>query len=310
MRTGKLILTILISIGLGQCLFAQQKPVVSQYMFNGLVLNPAYAGTNGYFSATGMLRNQWVNLEGAPRVSTLAMHSNVKNKNIGLGLVITNDKIGVHDDLAAYLSYAYHLKLPVGTLSMGLQAGFNNLTSSFNELTLSTPSDPILNDQITRFKINFGTGLYYFTENFYAGLSIPYIIKNRSFKQVDVIREIEESRYYYFTIGKVLTLTESIKFKPSGLLRIEEGMPLAYDISANIFIDDAINVGLSYREGDSMIGMFEIQLNDYLRFGYAYDWIISELSNYTQGTHEIMVNYRLNLFAPKHHKMCPGPAYF
>jgi len=289
---------------------AQQKPVVSQYMFNGLVLNPAYAGTNGYFSATGMLRNQWVNLDGAPRVSTLAIHSNVKNKNIGLGMVVTNDKIGVHDDLGAYFSYAYHLKLPVGKLSMGLQAGFNNLTSNFNELNLSTASDPILNDQITRFKINFGTGIYYFTENFYAGLSIPYIIKNRNFKQLDVIRNIEESRYYYFTIGKVLELSENLKIKPSGLLRIEEGMPVAYDISANLFIDDAINVGVSYREGDSVIGMFEIQLSDFLRFGYAYDYVISELSNYAQGTHEVMVNYRLNLFAPKHHRMCPGPAYF
>lgn len=310
MKTGKIVFIIMLGMMWGHFGVAQQKPVVSQYMFNGLVLNPAYAGTNGYFSATGMLRNQWVNLDGAPRVSTLAIHSNVKNKNIGLGLVVTNDKIGVHDDLGAYLSYAYHLKLPVGKLSMGLQAGFNNLTSSFNELTLSTASDPILNDQISRFKINFGTGLYYFTENFYAGLSIPYIIKNRSFKQLDVMREIEESRYYYFTIGKVFSISENLKFKPSGLLRIEEGMPVAYDVSANLFIDDAVNLGVSYREGDSMIGMFEIQLNDFLRFGYAYDWIISELSNYTQGTHEIMVNYRLNLFAPKHHRMCPGPAYF
>lgn len=310
MKTGRLIVTYLMILCWEYDVEAQQKPVISQYMFNGLVLNPAYAGTNGYFSATGMLRNQWVNLEGAPRISTLAMHSNIKNKNIGLGLVVTNDQIGVHNDMSAYLSYAYHLKLPVGTLSMGLQTGFNNLTSSFNELTLSTASDPILNDQITRFKINFGTGLYYFTENFYAGFSIPYIIKNRTFKQVDIIRSIEESRYYYFTIGKVITLNKNFKFKPSGLLRIEEGMPVAYDLSANIFIDDAINVGLSYREEDSIIGMFEIQLNDYLRFGYAYDWIISELSTYTQGTHELMVNYRLNLFAPKHHKMCPGPVYF
>lgn len=289
---------------------AQQKPVLSQYMFNGLVLNPAYAGSNGYFSTTAMFRNQWVNLEGAPKISNLTAHTNIKGKNIGLGMSITNDQIGVHNDFSIYGSYAYHLKLIYGTLSMGLQAGFNNLQSNFSELTIQNSSDPLLTNELSKFKMNFGTGLYFYTEDFYAGFSIPYIIKNRSLQDLDLIRDIEESRYYYFTAGKVFELSRSVKLKPSGLIRIEDGMPIAMDLNMNFFINDAVNLGCSYRSGDSFISLFEIQLNDFLRFGYAYDWIISDLSNYSQGTHELMLNYRLNLFAPKHHKMCPGPTYF
>ena len=289
---------------------AQQKPVVSQYMFNGLVLNPAYAGSNGYFSASAMFRNQWINMEGAPKVSTFTAHSNVKDKNIGLGMMITNDKVGVHSDLGMYLSYAYHLKLVHGTLSMGLQGGFNNLKSNFTVLNLNNPSDPLLNDQISDFKMNFGTGLYYYTENFYAGFSIPYLIKNRTLRDLDFTRETMDSRYYYLTTGIVLDISRNVKFKPSGLLRVEEGMPVAMDFAMNFFFNNAVNLGLSYRSGDSVISLFELQLNDYFRLGYAYDYIISELGNFTQGTHELMLNYRLNLFAPKHHKMCPGPYYF
>lgn len=292
----------------------QQRPVVSQYMFNGLVLNPAYAGSLGYFQATALYRNQWVNLEGAPQITTFTANSNIKGKNIGLGFLITNDQVGVHSDLGMYTSYSYKVKLPVGTLAMGLQAGFNNTISNFSEVLIEDGNDAYFGETLSKFKLNFGTGVYYYTKNFYAGISIPYLIKNRTLKDINVrdlsFNERKESRNYYITTGHLFDLSHSVKIKPSTLIRIEDGMPIAFDANLNMFLEDLVNVGLSYREGDSFTTLFELQITDYISFGYAYDWIISELNYFTSGTHEFMLNYRINLFAPRKHRMCPGPMYF
>jgi type IX secretion system PorP/SprF family membrane protein len=290
--------------------FGQQKPVVSQYMFNGLVLNPAYAGVHDHMNITAVYRDQWVNLEGAPTTKTLTAHTNLKGKNIGLGMIVSNDRIGVHSDNSIYAVYSYKIKTSVGTLSMGLQGGFNYLSSNYSLLELKDEADPLLSSTIGSMKLNFGTGIYFSTPTSYVGLSIPYIVKNRNLNNLDVANNIEDSRYYYFTAGKVLDLTNRVKVKPSALLRIEEGMPIAGDINLNFYLDDVINIGASWRSGDSFVSLFELKLNDYFRFGYAYDWIISDLSQFSNGSHEFMVNYRLNLFAPRKHKMCPGPFYF
>lgn len=291
-------------------LFAQQKPVATQYMFNALALNPAYAGSLNYFSATSLYRKQWVNVDGAPEITSFSAHSNIKGKNIGVGLNIVHDKVGVHSDLGLYGSYAYHIKMPGGTLSMGLQAGFNNLASQFSELNLQDQTDSYLNADFSKFKMNFGAGLYYYTPDFYAGFSVPYLIKARTLRDLDYIKETVESRYYYITAGKVLDLTYDIKLMPSVLMRFEDGMPIAYDFNLSVFLKELVNMGVSYREGDSFSTLFQVQINDFIRLGYAYDWIMSDLSQFSAGTHELMLNYRINLYAPKKHRMCPGPYYF
>lgn len=307
-KTG-IILAVSLSLAAGP-LFGQQKPVATQYMFNGLILNPAYAGSLNYFSATTLFRKQWVNLEGAPEVKSVSAHTNIKGKNIGLGLMAIHDKVGVHADFALYGSYAYHLKLPVGTLSMGLQAGFNDLSSNFSNLNLVDPADGRLSGSYHKFKMNFGTGLYFYTQDFYAGLSVPYLIKARTLRDLEYVREFKESRYYYATVGKILDISHEVKLKPSVLMRFEDGMPIAFDLNCTVYLKELVNLGMSYREGDSFSTLFEVQLTDFIRFGYAYDWLLSDLSAYAAGSHELMVNYRINLYAPKKHRMCPGPYYF
>lgn len=309
MKKSLLIMTCLILYLAGQA-YCQQKPVSTQYMFNGLVLNPAYAGSLNYFSATVMYRKQWVNMDGAPETKAFSAHSNIKGKNIGLGVMAVHDQTGVHSDMAFYASYAYRIRMREGFLAMGLQAGFNDLTSRFSNLSLHDPNDPGLSYDVHQFKMNFGTGVYYNSESFYAGLSIPYLLKSRTLRDFEYIRESIESRYYYFTAGKVLDVSHHIKIKPSVLMRIEDGMPVAYDFNCNIFLDELVSLGLSYREGDSFSTLFEMQLTDFIKFGYAYDWTASEIRNYSNGTHEFMVNYRMNLYAPKKNRMCPGPMYF
>ena len=289
---------------------SQQKPVLSQYMFNGLVLNPAYTGVHEHLNVTFLYRDQWVNLEGAPVTQTLTAHSGIKGKRIGVGFMAVNDQIGIHSDVGFYGSYAYRIRMSSGTLSMGLQAGMNNLKSDYTLLDLRHEDDPLLSGVTSNMKVNFGTGLYFHNKTSYVGFSVPYIRKRRTIRDDDFMRNLEESRYYYLTAGKVLDLTQKVKIKPSGLLRFEEGMPVAYDFNLNFYLEDVLNVGGSYRSGDSFITLFELKLNDFIRFGYAFDWVISDINNYTRGTHEFMLNYRINLYAPRKHRMCPGPYYF
>ena len=306
----KILLIIFLLSSTRHISFAQQKPVLSQYMFNGLVINPAYAGVHEHLNVTALYRNQWVNFDGAPTTATFSAHSGLKGKNIGLGVLASNDRIGVHNDMSFYTHYAYKIKFKGGSLSMGLQAGFNHLKSDYTLLHLKQPGDPNFGLVNRSIKFNFGTGLYYNTKTTYIGFSIPYLRKKRIIREVNLEQNFEDSRYYYLTAGHVLDLTPKIKIKPSMLLRLEENMPLAYDVNVNFYLEDVLNVGASYRSGESLITLFELKVNNFIRLGYAFDWVISDISNYTAGTHELMLNYRINLFAPRKHRMCPGPFYY
>ncbi|WP_224995542.1 type IX secretion system membrane protein PorP/SprF [Cesiribacter sp. SM1] len=282
---------------LSMSVYAQQRPVFSQYMFNGLAINPAYAGSQKQFNATMLIRNQWVNMEGAPKTQTLSAHSSIDKKNIGLGLMLYREQIGVHADMGLYASYAYQIKFKRGRqLALGLQAGFNNLISDFGKLNSKHLDDPLL-QHIRNFNPNFGTGVYYSTPSFYAGLSVPYMINN---KLQDAIQESlttdgREARYYFFNMGKVFDVHPDVKVKPSVLVRMQEGAPLGADLNVNFFLHNLINVGTSWRTGDAVIFLFELHLNENFSFGYSYDMVTSSLHRYTRGSHELILNYRIQL---------------
>lgn len=291
--------------------YGQQKPILSQYMFSGLVLNPAYAGRHEYSSFTAMYRDQWVNVPGAPKLTTFTGQSGYKGRRIGTGFLISEDKIGVHSDLSIYASYAYYIKFQNGAkLSMGLQGGVDILRSDWSKLTILDQNDPVFNGSEINYFPNFGAGLFYYTDGLYVGLSVPYILTNSKTKTDDYYRDVRHSRNYYLTAGNVFDIGMKLKIKPSFLLRMEDNMPLAFDLNANFYYDEIIDIGVSYRQGDSVIGILGLQLNKYIKFSYAYDYIISSLTPYTKGSHELMLQYRVNFSAPKHHRMCPQPQYF
>jgi len=292
---------------------AQQRPVLSQYMFSGMALNPAYAGRHQYTDFTAMYRDQWVNIPGSPITSTFITQSGFKEKNIGIGLLISNDKVGVHSNTMIYGTYAYVIKLGNGAkLSMGLQAGIDHLRSDWSKLNLppGSQNDPLFNGSETTIFPNFGAGLFYFTDKFYLGGSVPYIISNQKSKSGDMFMDVRHSRNYYLTGGVLIALGPLWVFKPSALLRLEDNMPIAFDLNANLYFNELIEFGFSYRQGDAIIGILGIQINKYLKFSYAYDYVISDLGLYTKGSHELMLQYRINFYAPRKHRMCPGPNYF
>ena len=291
--------------------YGQQKPVLSQYMFSGLVLNPAYAGRHDYTSFTAMYRDQWVNVPGAPKLTTFTGQTGFKDRKIGAGFLISEDKIGAHNNLSVFGSYAYYLKFENGAkFSMGLQGGIDILRSDWSKLTIIDQNDPVFNGCEVNYFPNFGAGVFYYTEKFYIGFSVPYILASRETQTEDYYRDVRHSRNYYLTGGHVFDIGAKLKIKPSLLLRIEDNMPLAIDLNANLYYDEIIDIGISYRQGDAVIGILGLQLSKYLKFSYAYDYITSDLTAYTKGSHELMLQYRINFNAPKHHRMCPQPQYF
>ena len=264
-------------------LAAQQKTVLSQYMFNGQVLNPAYSGVHEKLSATALYRNQWVNLEGAPTIQTLAVNSGFKRNRTGIGLMISNDKLGIHRDLSVYLSYSYKIQFNNGALSMGLQGGFNHLHSDFNKLNLKNPGGPILAGVRGEFNPNFGAGLFYYSDIAYVGISVPYILSNKIISDESIFSEARESRYYFMTMGRAFQLNKNVIWKPSVLLRFQEDAPFGYDINTNFIFHELVTLGASYRSGDAFLWLFELQLNDKFRFGYAYDMTSSQLNQFSNG---------------------------
>lgn len=311
MKPQKYLLLVMLTFALFGTSSGQQKPVLSQYMFSGLVLNPAYAGRHQYTSFTAMYRDQWINVPGAPKLTSFTGQTGFKDRKIGLGFMISEDRIGVHNDLSAYGSYSYYIEFPNGAkFSMGVQGGIDMLRSDWSKLNILDQNDPNFNGSEINYFPNFGSGVFYFTDDFYLGFSVPYILTSRKTKTEDFFRDVHHSRNYYLTGGKVFDIGMKLKIKPSFLLRIEDNMPLAIDLNANLYYDEIIDIGVSYRQGDAVIGILGLQLNKYLKFSYAYDYITSKLNTYTKGSHELMLQYRINFSAPKHHRMCPKPQYF
>lgn len=304
-RTRTSLIIALLSIT--SSVIAQQRPLQSLYMFDPLLINPAYAGNHVQLSATAIYRNQWVNFPGAPKTLTSTIHSGFRNARFGLGLIFGSDQIGVHSDNSLYLAYSY--KIPLNkynnaSLAMGVQGGFNNLKSEYSILN---PKDPDIYGTVTKFNPNFGAGLYYRDNNSFIGISVPYIVNN---KIMDVKSSLlaRQYRYYYLSAGTTKELNDKVKFKPSVLVRIHDRSPVSFDINAMWVLYDVVSLGASYRLNDAVVGLFELQINTNFHVGYAYDFTTSQINQYSNGSHEIMINYRIKI--PKLHKGLECPSYF
>ncbi len=297
-----ILLTIMVS-----CAWSQQRPVMSTYMFNGLALNPAYAGSLNILSASFLHRKQWINVDGAPVSNILAVHSSFYGNQIGLGLQASQDVIGVHKESAMYVSGAYKIKTSAGILAMGLSGGFDNRRSDFTQLNILNQEDELLTGTPTRFTPNFGTGIYFANPRMYVGISVPYILENSLYQvQADgTTSNAKESRYYYATGGLVLDINQSVKFSPSALIRYQEQSRLGWDLNATIIFDGIAYAGVSYRSGDALVFLTQLILNENFRIGYAYDATVNALNNHSRGTHEIMLNYRVKLRNYKKDPQCP-----
>lgn len=287
-RWGLVVFILVVSVA-GK---AQQHPMYSQYMFNMLNINPAYAGSRGVLTATALYRNQWVNIPGAPQTTSVGFDMPIKDKKIGIGFQLYDDKLGIERSTGLNASYAFRIQLTEsGTLSLGLQAGILNYRANYSEVSTFQPNDPAFNQNISGLLPSAAAGIYYNSDRFYIGVSTPALLNTKiSYDNVANVSSVT-GRYLhlYLTSGFVVPLNQDLMLKPSVLVKAVSGAPVEYDLNANLWIQNVVSFGFSYRTGDALVGMAELQLSRQLRLGYAYDKTFSDLGSYNTGSHELML---------------------
>lgn len=272
--------------------FAQQDAQFTQYMYNTININPAYAGSRGALSIFALHRTQWVGLDGAPVTNTFSMNTPFNESNLGLGLSIVNDKIGPTQEntISADISYS----IPTSEtfkLSFGMKATANLFSLDVNKLN-PVDNDPSLHDFNNKFTPNIGAGIYLHSDKAYVGFSVPNFIETDRYNDNEVAI-FKEKINYYLIGGYVFDITSDIQFKPAGLLKIVQGAPLQADISGNFMFMEKLTVGIAYRWSAAMSGMVGFQISEGLHIGYGYDLETTHLDKYNSGSHEIFLRYEL-----------------
>ncbi len=293
---GRISIVILLVLVLQPVLMAQQVPITSQYLTNGLVINPAYAGTREALSANLSYRKQWARITGAPQFQTLSLHSPINNKEkVSLGLMADYLTYGVTKDVGIYAFYAYSVRMGKGKLSMGLKGGLDLSNTNYNRLQFpdGNPVDPLLTGDMKYTLPNVGAGLYYYTDKYFAGLSVPSLLTYRR-DETDQFKVTPDYTHFktYFSAGTLIRFADAFKVKPSVLVRYSMQEPLEVDLNANLIFGDLLWVGSSYRMAEkAVVALLDLQITPQLKLGYSYDYQLGHLSNYTSGTHEVSIRY-------------------
>ena len=275
--------------------YSQQVAQYTQYMYNMNILNPAYAGSKtGTLSASFLGRTQWVGIPGAPKTAVLSVHSPIAER-MGLGGSIYADKIGPINEQFVYADYSY--TIPVGyydNLAFGLKAGVTLVNASLTDLELNNMNDPDFMNNINKLQPNIGFGMFYFSDIYYVGLSMPNLLKTTYVERDGTYESsISKRNNMFLTAGYVFDVSMDWKFKPSIMAKGTMGAPVSIDFSANFLFDDRFEMGASYRVGDSASLLFNAKVSDTFRVGYSYDFTTSELGKFNSGTHEIIVLFDL-----------------
>lgn len=274
---------------------AQQDPQYTNYMYNTMNVNPAYAGTKEVLSILGMYRAQWVGLDGAPVTSTFSLHSPIGFSNIGLGLSFVNDKIGPSDENTISVDFSYRLNFDnLSTLALGIKTTANLLNVDYTKLSIYDPTDPQFQNNVdNRFSPNFGAGAYWYSDKHYVGFSVPNFLETKHYDDNDRNSLAKEKMHYYFMAGYVFDLTSEIKMKPAFLSKMVAGAPLQIDMTANFLFFEKLTVGAAYRLNASVSGLVAFQLSDKLLVGYSYDAETTKLAHYNSGSHEIFLRFEV-----------------
>jgi type IX secretion system PorP/SprF family membrane protein len=276
----------------GMVSYAQQDAQFTQYMYNTINVNPAYAGSRGAMSIFALHRTQWVGLDGAPVTNAISINTPINGSNLGLGFSLINDRIGPTQEntFSADLSYTIHTS-ETFKLSFGIKATADLLNLDATKLNPTDASDPSFQNY-NKFSPNIGAGIYLHSDKGYVGFSVPNFLETNHYNDNDVAI-YKQKINYYFIAGYVFNWGDSVKFKPALLTKMVQGAPLQMDISGNFLIYDKFMIGVSYRWSAAMSGMVGFQVTDGLYIGYGHDRETTNLKNYNSGSHEIFLRYEL-----------------
>lgn len=290
MRT-KILYFALMLIGLVS--YAQQDAQYTQYMYNTINVNPAYAGSRGVLSIFGLYRTQWVGLDGAPQTGAFSVNSPIANSNLGVGLSFVNDRIGPTNEntISADLSYTIRTS-ETYKLSFGVKGTANLFNLDPSKLNPQHTNDPLLQDLNNDLSPNVGAGVYLHSDKLYLGASVPNFFETKRYDDNDVA-VYKERMNMYFIGGYVFDLSPSLKFKPAFLTKLVEGAPLQLDVSGNFLINERLVLGAAWRWDAAVSAMAGFQITDGLFIGYGYDLETTKLANYNSGSHEIFLRFEL-----------------
>jgi type IX secretion system PorP/SprF family membrane protein len=289
----KKIIIFFVWILVGASAFAQQDAQYTQYMYNTININPAYAGSRGVLSVFGLHRTQWVGLDGAPVTNTVSINTPINGTNIGMGLSFVNDRIGPTDENAISADISYTVKTSeTFKLSFGIKATANMFNLDVNKLNPADQGDPRLMNLNNNFTPNIGAGAYFHSDKMYLGLSVPNFFETHRYDDNSVSVNQEKMNFYLIG-GYVFDLSPSIKFKPAFLMKAVNGAPLQADVSGNFLFNDKLTLGVAWRWDAAVSAMAGFQITEGLFVGYGYDLETTKLANYNSGSHEVFLRFEL-----------------
>lgn len=288
MRIGALFLLFIPMLN-----FSQQDAQYTQYMYNTININPAYAGTRNTFNVFALHRNQWVGFEGAPKTNAASVNTNFRNNDFGLGVSFLNDNIGATQENNFSVDLAYKIPVSVNyTLSFGVKSTLNFYNLDVNKLIIFQANDPEFSNLKNKISPNFGAGAYLYSDKFYAGFSIPNFIETKYFNDNSIsINQRKPS--YNFISGYVFKINENLKLKPSFLTKVVQGAPIQLDFNANLLYLEKLHFGASYRYNAALSTLIGFQFTESWFLGYSYDTEITRFRKYNNGSHEIFIRYEI-----------------
>ena len=282
---------------------AQSYPLFSQYMRNGLALNPAYAGSSEAFALSLVYRQQWTGLDGAPKTQEFSAHAPIKSDRVALGLLAYNDAYGVTNNTGVFLNYAFRIHLKKGILSLGLKGGVYMQSENLNNVITDQADDPVFAEGTEKVTVpNFGAGIFYYGEKFYTGFSIPGFLSARA---GEIYHDFTNYNFM-LTSGALFSLSENFKFNPSLLLIYSLPTNIQLDLTGNLVFRDFLWIGGSWRMQDnSVIGLLQFQVTPQIGIGYSFDYSLGDLNKFNNGSHEVMLVWEL-----RYKVKASNPRYF
>jgi type IX secretion system PorP/SprF family membrane protein len=310
MRAASTILATVLALWVGIAC-AQQDPQYTMYMWNTMSVNPGYAGSSDLLTITGLGRQQWAGLDGAPSTQTLTAHMPMANDALGLGLSVVNDEVGPVKNTLFSGDLAYRIRTTENArLAFGLKAGVDLFSADLGSVPGTDVNDPNFQQNVRNStKPNFGFGLYYWSSKGYVGLSAPKLLEHKQLGYDSgntTVNAITQKRHFFLIAGYVFKISPVLRFRPSALLKAVDGAPLGLDLSANFLFAEKIWFGMAYRHEDSMAAIAAYNINEQFRIGYAYDFTTTMLRTQQSGTHELMLQYDFRFSKEK----ALSPRYF